>query len=77
MEELETYVEVSLNNALELGMTKAQIKETLDNGISPEKTPDLWNVMVKGYNSWFQDTPEYTDISFRDFLFKVGELCNK
>ena len=51
MEELEIYVESSLNNALELGMTKAQVKEALDKGIAPEKTPDLWNVMVNGYNS--------------------------
>ena len=77
MEELEIYVESSLNNALELGMTKAQVKEALDEGITPEETPDLWCVMVDGYNSWFQGTPECTDISFRDFLFRVGELCNK
>ena len=51
MEELEIYVESSLNNALELGMTKAQVKEALDEGITPEETPDLWCVMVDGYNS--------------------------
>lgn len=77
MDELEIYVENSLDRALELGMTKDQVKEALDKGITPGENPRLWNIMVGGYNSWFQDTPEYTEISFRDFLYKVSVLCLK